>query len=171
MGGERIKVALVPPRVGTSLPGNSSQGPDSSERAIWASKVKGQPSSAGKVKKHEAESYSQPRTLLQKWWCPCLCLRLCCCILSASESFLSPASLCCSSHSHCHIILTSLFPHHISPLLLPFNPHSYFLLSFSLLFRKRRGGGGGGGGGGGQDCGCPGCSTGPSPVCIDGPRR
>ena len=70
-------------------------------------KVKGQTSSAGKVvktKKHAAESYSQPRTLLQRQdkryvVVSCLCLHFCCCILSASESFLPPASICCSSHS------------------------------------------------------------------------
>ena len=50
----------------TLLPGINSQVPDSSERAVWASKVKGQSSSADKTMKHEAESYSQPRTLLQR---------------------------------------------------------------------------------------------------------
>ena len=68
-GGREDQGRVGSPRVGTSSPGNSSQGQDSSERSVWASKVKGQSSSAGKVvktKKHEAESYSQPRTLLQR---------------------------------------------------------------------------------------------------------
>ena len=68
-GGREDQGRIGSPCVGKSSLGNSSQGPDSSERSVWASKVKGQSSSAGKVvktKKYEAESYSQPRTLLQR---------------------------------------------------------------------------------------------------------
>ena len=62
----------------------------------------------------------------------CLCLHFCCCILSPSKSSLPPASLCCSFHSHCHVINTSLSLHHFLFLLL-FNPHSYPIPSSLLL--------------------------------------
>ena len=107
MGGERIKVALVPlvlahHRLATVLRGRTHLRDQFGHLRLKVSQ-------ALLVRWLRRRSMKQRATPNHvhfcrgktngKWWCPCLCLHLCCCILSASESFLPPASLCCSSHS------------------------------------------------------------------------